>query len=441
MIRQRQTVGVLEEEALEDSGEKIIARDTNAILRQASTNPPLRAIVNAKGPFLYAADGQRIIDAHGSNCHHVGYSHPRLVAAIRDQMDELCFVPRTLTNPSIVEAAERLTSLWPYGRASACFVPGGSAAVEAALLIARVHTGRYKTISFYGAYHGRSVGALSLSGRVSDRTHEFGPLLPGAIHVPAYYSGPSGYPVASSDIEQAARLSINVLQQCMEGDGEIAALFAEPVRAAPFLPPAWYWPAVRDLCDRYDVLLVADEVPCGLGKTGYLFASQRFDYAPDITILGKALGGAMVPAAAVIISEKLNTTQDYNLGYFTYERSPILGVAAKTVVDLVIEDRLAENAESLGAFAVSRLEDVAGRHPVISEVRGAGLMIGLSFDQKDHGRAINRALSNECLKRGLLPIFNVWSGLTLSFPLIMDEPLIAESIDIFESALKAVLKR
>lgn len=415
-----------------------VRQDADAILRQAGTNPPLLAIRAASGPFLVSVANQVLLDLHGNNCHHIGYSHPGLTAALSQQMREMPFVPRGLTNREVVEAAEKLQAAWPYGPAVVAFVPGGSAAVELAIMLCRAHTGRYKLVSFYGAYHGRSAGALSLGGRVRDRSPRLGPLLPGALHVRPFYPLPGE---GAFDAEAAARRSLEDLACCFEQEGDVAALFAEPIRNGPFVPPAWYWPEARALCSRYGVLLVCDEIPTGLGKTGRLFATEHFDVRPDITLVGKALGGSIIPVAAVIAAAALNSTADLNLGYFTYERSPMMAKAATVVLEIIAAEGLVARAAELGRVALDRLRAAAAVRPALAEIRGAGLMLGARVCDPAGGNhdELARRIVRECLSRGLLLQSPMGARLMLSFPLRIDQDLVEEAIDVFAAAVDAAV--
>jgi 4-aminobutyrate aminotransferase len=325
----------------------ILAADEAVVMRQAGTSPPLFAVRHAQGVWLEDTSGRRYIDLHGNNCHHIGHRHPRVLAALTDQLERVAFVPRGLTAEPVARLGEALLQIWPGAAGRVFLVPGGSSAVELALLLARAHTGRWKTISFHDSYHGRSAGALSLSGRRRARVPRLGPLVPGCLHVPPFYPLP-GEPRGPDGVEAAARRSLSAVSTVLREEGEIAAIIAETVRNGPFVPPDWYWPEIRRLCDAHEVLLVSDEIPTGLGKTGRMFNTEHFGVRPDMTVLGKALGGAVVPLAAVIASEQLDTTGDLALGYFTHERSPLLARVGLEVLKVIHDDGLVHRSEEQG---------------------------------------------------------------------------------------------
>ena len=252
-------------EDLSESGNAgLLARDAAVFFRQSGSTPCLAAVRRAEGIWLEDGDGHRFMDFHGNNAHHLGYGHPRVLAAVERQLRALPFTPRRFTDLPAVRLAERLTAAWPGGEGRVLLATGGSDAVEIALKNARAATGRYKTISFFGSYHGSGFGALSLGGRPLDRTPRIGPLLPGTLHVPPFYR-PAALKQRGGAPDDWARLSLEAMRQTFLHEPEIAAVLAEPIRSAPYLPPDWYWPEVRQLCDRHGALLVFDEIPTGLG--------------------------------------------------------------------------------------------------------------------------------------------------------------------------------
>ena len=238
--------------------ENWITRDSAVVARQANCSPPLLVMDKAEGVWVTDVSGRRYIDVHGNNCHHTGYKHPRILGALVEQAEKLSFTARGFSNPVSIRFAEKLAQLSPHTDARVYTVPGGSAAVETALTIARVATGRYKTLSFYGSYHGRSLGALSVGARAKDAPAKLGPLLPGALHVASFHD-------RSGVTEVSARRSLDQIRDVLMNEGDVACLIAEPIRNGPFVPPEWYWPEVRGLCDEHGTILIYDE---GAGRPG-----------------------------------------------------------------------------------------------------------------------------------------------------------------------------
>ena len=416
----------------------VLEADESVIMRQSGTSPPTMAVRWAEGVFIEDVSGRRYIDLHGNNCHHLGHRHPRILTALRSQLETVTFVPRGLTAEPVVRLGEALLRHWPGGDGRVFLVPGGSEAVELALLLARAHTGREKTISFYDSYHGRSAGALSLSGSRRGRSPRLGALLPGCLHVLPFYPL-AGEPVGREGQERAAQRSLAAIDIAMREEGEIAAVIAETIRNGPFVPPPWYWPEVRRLCDSHGALLISDEIPTGLGKTGRLFNTEHFDVRPDMTILGKGLGGAVVPLAAVVASSALDTTGEMALGYYTHERNPLLARVGLEVLDIIRDDGLVARSAKLGASILDRVRIMADGNPDVAVVRGIGLMIGLSLGSADMVEpdrdALAAALVRRCLEAGLF-INSARNGtVMLSFPLTILETEIDEALSRFGDAL------
>lgn len=283
---------------LDPGSRALLDRDASAYLHQAGSTPCIATIKSADGVWLEDHAGKRYLDLYGNSCHHLGYRHPRLVAALTAQLNELTFSPRRFANQPAVELAEMLLKRWPGGEGQVLLATGGSDAIELAMKIARVATGRYKTVSFYDSYHGNGFGALSVGGRHSDRSPRLGPLLEGALHVPPFYRRDESAANLPCDDPRWAEESFAAMEFVFARERDIAAVIAEPIRSTPHIPPDWYWPQVRALCDKHGVLLIFDEIPTGLGKTGRLFSSEHVGARPDMTVLGKALGAGM-PVSAV----------------------------------------------------------------------------------------------------------------------------------------------
>ena len=284
----------------------LLARDADAFLHQSLSSPCVSTIARADGIWIEDTAGRRYMDFHGNSVHHIGYGHPRLKAAIRDQMDALPFAPRRFTNDVAVDLAERLGALAPGDLSKVLFTTGGSDANEVALKIARAATGRFKTLSFWDAFHGAGFGAASVGGEATFRSHMAGPLLPGAEHVAPFHCYHCAY--GHPGPETCGLACAGMVDYVLEREGDVAAVIAEPMRAVPVVAPPGYWQAVREACHRHGTLLIMDEIPTGLGKTGRMFAFDHDEIVPDIVTLGKALGGGILPIAAVLARRDLDVS-------------------------------------------------------------------------------------------------------------------------------------
>ena len=412
------------------SARALLERDAAVYLHQSGSTPCLSAISRAHGVWLEDADGRRYMDFHGNSCHHVGYGHPRLIAALKQQLDELPFTPRRFTDEPAVALAEKLSALWPGSSGKVLLATGGSDAVEIALKLARFVTGRYRTLSFYDSYHGSGFGAISVGGRESDRPERLGPLLPGTLHVPPFYRRPNNASMLPVDDESWAQACLQALEETFARERDIAAVIAEPIRSTPHVPPLLFWPQVRQLCDRYGALLIFDEIATGLGKTGRLFVSEHFSVVPDITVIGKALGGAVVPIAAAIANPALDVAPELRAGHYTHEKNPLTTRAALTTLQIIEDEALVERAASSGARALSRLRQIAATQPLIRGVRGRGLLMAVELVENIAESVMYRALAG-----GLSLSATEGRHLTLSPPLVISDEEMDGALSILEQAL------
>ncbi|MEJ1975757.1 MAG: aminotransferase class III-fold pyridoxal phosphate-dependent enzyme [Acetobacteraceae bacterium] len=414
----------------------LLARDAAAYMRQSGSTPCVSAVRRAEGVWLEDADGRPIMDFHGNSTHHIGYAHPFLLAALTRQLTELTFAPRRFTCAPAVELAEKLAALWPGGEARVLLATGGSDAVEIALKAARVATGRRKFLAFYDAYHGSGLGALSVSGRKIDRPARLGPLLEGVLHVPPYYRPGA---VHAGEDERLARDCLAAVRYTLEREGDVAALIAEPLKNTPHVPPAWFWPEVRAACDAHGTLLIFDEIPTGLGKTGRLFASEHWAVRPDITVLGKALGGGVVPIAATILHASLDVAPELALGHYTHEKNPFTATAALTTLAIIEDERLVANAGRQGERALARLRDFAERHPSVRAARGIGLLLAVVLRDGSGRDAATRAgsVAYRCLQAGLNLTDGEGGTLCMTPPLVISDEEMDWALDVLDAALTA----
>jgi 4-aminobutyrate aminotransferase len=428
------------------SARALLERDAGAFLHQAVSTPCLSVARKAEGIWLEDVDGRRYMDFHGNNVHHIGYGHPRLKEAIRRQLDDLPFAPRRFTCEPAVELAEKLAAVAPGPLGKTLFTTGGSDAIEVALKIARAATGRFKTISFWDSFHGAGFGASSVGGEQLFRSGPAGPLLSGTEHVAPFacYRCPYGYP----DAEGRPRLDLcrltcaNFVRYVLEKEGDVAAVIAEPLRSVPYVPPPGYWQAVRDACDAHGALLVFDEIPTGLGKTGRMFACEHDGVVPDILVLGKALGGGILPIAAVVCRPDLDVGGSWAFGHYTHEKNPVTARAALTTIQIIEDEGLVENAARVGAAAMARLEEMKIRHPLIGDVRGRGLVLGIELvGERESKQPANEAAESvlyRALTRQLSFKTTMGNVLTLTPPLTITAEEMALALGIIEECIGEV---
>ena len=416
----------------------LLVRDADAFLHQSLSSPCVSTIAKADGIWIEDKDGRRFMDFHGNSVHHIGYGHPKLVAAIKAQLDDLPFAPRRFTNDPAVELAEKLAEIAPGDLCKTLFTTGGSDANEVALKIARAATGRFKTVSFWDAFHGAGLGAASVGGEATFRSHIAGPLLPGCEHVAPFACYRCPYNHAGPDVCGLA--CAQMVDYVLEREGDVAAVIAEPMRAVPYVPPAGFWKSVREACNRRGALLIMDEIPTGLGKTGKMFAFEHDDIIPDIVTLGKSLGGGILPIAACVARKDLDVCGDFAIGHYTHEKNPVTARAALTTLQIIEEEGLVARSAELGDYAMQRLQTELADVPTVGDIRGRGLMFGVEIveDRADKTPGNKRAeqIYYACLEAGLSYKISQGCVLTLSPPLTISRADLDHALDIVITAIK-----
>lgn len=423
-----------------DAGTReLLARDSAAFLHQSLSSPCLTAIAKAEGIWIEDTMGRRYMDFHGNSVHHIGYGHPRLKEAIKAQIDDLCFAPRRFTCEPAVELAETLARMAPGDLGKVLFTTGGSDAIEVALRLARAATGRFKTLSFWDAFHGAGFGASSVGGEATFRSGIAGPLLPGAEHVAPWGTRNCAY--GHDNLEDSARACARMISYVLAREGDIAAVVAEPMRATPYPPAPGFWKSVREACDRHGTLLIFDEIPTGLGKTGRFFAHEHDGVEPDMVVLGKALGGGILPIAAVIARRDLDVAGGYAIGHYTHEKNPVTTRAALTTINIIREGGLTERAAELGAYAMERLRSFGESCPAVGDVRGRGLLFGVELvsdrDAWTPDNALAERVYYRCLEAGLSFKISQGNVLTLSPPMVIARADLERALGIVEQAILA----
>ncbi len=426
----------------------LLERDSAVFLHQSVSTPCLNAIRKAEGVYIEDLAGRRYLDFHGNNVHHVGYAHPHVIAAIKAQLDELSFAPRRFASDRAVELAEALSARFQTLSGTpgkVLFTTGGSDAVEVAIKLARIATGRFKTLSFWDSFHGAGFGAASVGGEALFRnSRAVGPLLSGTEHVAPFgcYRCAYGHAVDANGQPYLDRCKLScaaMVRYVLEREGDIAAVIAEPARAVPFIPPPGYWQAVREACHAHGTLLIFDEIPTGLGKTGRFFAAEHDGAAPDIVVLGKALGGGILPIAACIARAEFDVAGAYAFGHYTHEKNPVAAAAALATLEVIEREELVDNAARVGAYALERLHEMKQRHAGIGDVRGRGLLIGIELVLERGTKAPANDAAEQVLyaamSRGLSFKTTMGNVLTWTPPLIVTRGQMGQALDILDACL------
>lgn len=424
-----------EAEHLNAATRALLDADADSFLHQSLSTPCFNALASCDGIWLTDVEGRRTMDFHGNNVHQVGYRHPHVMAAVKRQLDTLPFSPRRFTNSPAVELAEKLAALAPDPLGKVLFAPGGTLAIGMALKLARLATGRHKTLSLWDSFHGASLDAISIGGEAVFRKG-IGPLLSGTEHAPPCDPGACRFGCGGACDARCAEYLDYVLGK----EEDIGAVIVETVRSTDVqIPPPEYYRILRDACDRHGALLILDEVPICLGRTGRMFAFEHYGIVPDMVVLGKGLGGAVFPMAALIARRDLDIAADRALGHYTHEKSSVGCAAALATLEVIENERLLEKSRTQGARALDQMRALEAKHPLVADVRGIGLLLGLEL-ARDGAPARREAeqVMYECLAHGLS--FKVGQGnvLTLSPPLVIAPDDLDRALDIIDAALTAV---
>jgi 4-aminobutyrate aminotransferase len=369
------------------------------------------------GSVVEDVDGNLFLDLNaGIAVTSTGHAHPRVVEAIQRQAEELIhYSASDFFLPIYSDVCEQLDRIAGMSKPAKSFLTNsGTEAVEAGIKLARYATGRQYVIAFFGSFHGRSYGSVSLTASKARYRTGFGPLLPGVLH--SFFG----------DFEYLEE----VLFKRLVSPHEVAAIVVEPIlgEGGYVLPPEGWFRYLRELCSKHGILLVVDEVQSGMGRTGKMWAIQHFGAEPDILLVGKGIASGM-PLGAMVAREDLMTWEIGAHGS-TYGGNPLSCAAALATIEL-IEDGLVENAERVGSFLLDGLRALQGRRPLIKDVRGLGLMIGIEFEDHDTMIAVEQA----AFRRGLLVLGAGDDVVRMCPPLVFLLDQAETALEVFEEAV------
>ncbi len=393
-------------------------------------------IERAEGAMLIDVEGRAILDFPGNSVHQLGHGHPKAVAAIKAALDQLPFCPRRYANRPAIDLARRLVEIAPEALAKVLFAPSGAAAVSMALKLARYATGRHKVLSMWDAFHGANLDTISVGGEALFR-RDIGPLSPSTEHLPPLHLAKRFFGDDDKTFERLA----DYVDYMLEVQGDVAALLAEPMRWTTVEPPPpGFWPLVREACDRHGALLIFDEIPSCLGRTGTMFVSEQVGATPDILVIGKGLGGGIMPMAAILALDELDCAPQAAIGHYTHEKSPVGCAAALATLDVIVEENLLARAQELNRIGLERLAAIKARRPIVRDVRGLGAYFGVEIAGRDKAEASARAdrLMYACLGRGLS--FKIGGGdvVTLCPPLTIPLEQFERAFEILDESLAVI---
>jgi 4-aminobutyrate aminotransferase len=402
-------------------------------------------IEKGQGCWVWDVDGNKFLDfTAGIGVCSTGHCHPEVVQAIKEQVERLIHMSGAIFYyPVQVRLAEKFAEIIPGGmNYKVFFSNSGTEAVEGALKLARYYTGRNYTIAFFGSFHGRTFGALSLTGSKTTQRKGFGSLLANIIHVPYGYCYRCAFNLEypKCNFTCIEYIENEVFKKIAPAE-DVAAIFVEPIQgeSGVVMPPSGYFQKLRELCDKYQILLVADEVQSGMGRTGKMFAIEHWQTMADIYCIGKGIASGLPLGGFVAKSSVMNWQPGAHAS--TFGGNPVSCAAALTTIKL-LEESLIENAERIGKIIIERLKELQTRYDVIGDVRGKGLMIGIELvDSKKKPLTEKRnGIIRKAFEKGLLLMGAGESVIRFLPSLILTEEEVNTGLDLFEQAGQEVLK-
>jgi len=421
---------------------EVIERDQRVMSPSYTRSYPMVA-ERGEGAIVEDVDGNRFLDfTAGIAVVATGHCHPRVVEAIRQQAERLIHMSGTdFYYENMVELAERLAALAPGGiPRRVYFGNSGTEAIEAAMKLARYHTGRDKFIAFFGGFHGRTLGALSLTASKAVQRRGFGPLVPGVHHLPFAYCYRCAYGKRPETCGvECARAIEDVLLKTILPAEEAAAIVLEPIQGEGgyVVPPKKFFDEIQAIAARHGILIITDEVQCGMGRTGRLWASEHFGLVPDVMAVAKGIASGLPLSATIARAELMRWKPGAHAS--TFGGNPVAVAAALTTLEL-LEQRLVDQAAETGAFIMDRIRDWPRRFPCVGDVRGLGLMIGIEFvrDQSTRERApeLRDRVVQMAFERGLLVLGAGPNTVRLSPPLTVTKDQAAFATDTLEDCIR-----
>ena len=416
-----------------------LSEDEKYFLHQELSTPVMNILGRAKGASIYDLTGKGYLDMHGNGVHNAGFNNDEVIAAAKVQLDaDLSFTPRRYSNIPAVKLAKKLVEISPEGLDRVLFCPGGSQAIEMAVMLAKQVTGRYKTISYWDSFHGAGFQAASVGAEEHFSTGN-GPMVPGGFYVdfPNLYRNPWGFTKA----EQVENECIRQIKNVIHHHPDIACIVGEPISATPWVPSKRYWQEIRNICDEHGILLIFDEVIEGFGRTGKMFASEHF-VTPDVLVMGKSLGGGLVPFAGILTWEKYNVLQHRSIGHYTHEKNPLCSAIALANIEYIEREELVTKAAQNGQYMKEKLLELKRKYPIIGNVEGIGMHMGIDLvknsETKEKATDEAEKIMYLCMKQGVAFKIIEGSVVTLRPSLVITKDDIDFIVDVLEQAIVQV---
>lgn len=423
----------------------LVGSIANLLAPSMAKDHPNLPVIKAEGCYYYGVDGKKYLDfTSGIAVENVGHRHPKVVQAIKDSADTLIHGPSgVIIYESILRLAHELQQILPPKLDNFFFANSGTEAIEGAIKLAKYATQRPYVVSFTGCFHGRSIGALSVTTSKS-KYRKF--LQPSWLTYQLPYAHPDDLPEGANPatfFPEKLERDVEKLFNHQVTPEEVSCMILEPIlgEGGYIIPPKEWLAKIREICDRHGILLIFDEVQTGFGRTGNWFAAQTFGVSPDIMAIAKGIAAGL-PLSATVASKELMAKWPLGTHGTTFGGNPIACAAALASLEVLKEERLLENATNMGAYALVELEKLKKKHKLIKNIRGVGLMIGIELQVpetgKPNGQAVMEVL-DECLKRGVLFYLCGNSGEVIRMipPLTISKEQIDTGIDVLNQALLA----
>ena len=426
---------------------KIINKDKQFV-SQSYTRAYPTVIDHAKGAYIWDVDGNCFVDFHsGIGVCSTGNCAPEVVEAVKQQAEKALHIASAdFYHKPVGDLAAKMAEITPGGKDKrSFFTNSGTETVEAAIKLARYNTRRPRMIAFIGAFHGRSMGALSLTCSKGTQRRYFAPMLSEVTHVPYAYCYRCPYNLIYGKCDMACvRFIEEVILQKVAPAEEVAAIVVEPIQGEGgyIVPPKEFHPMLKNICEKYGILYVVDEIQAGMGRTGRMFAIEYWNVVPDILTAAKAIASGL-PLGACVASKKLMSWEP-GAHSTTFGGNPIACAAALKTIDL-LQGGLIKNAERIGKFIMKRLENMKAKYEIMGDVRGKGLMIGIelvkSKKTKEPAGELAEKTMQECFRNGLMLLTCGQNSVRLIPPLTIDEETTNLGLNIFEKVIVKMNKQ
>jgi taurine---2-oxoglutarate transaminase len=438
-------------ESRQAEGERVVAEDRQYLIHSWSVQSALNPlpVAGAEGRYFWDYSGKRYLDFASQLVNvSIGHQHPKLVAAIKEQADRLCTIGPGMANDKRSELGRLIAESMPGDLNRTFFTNGGAEANENAVKLARWVTGREKVIARYRSYHGATGGAITLTG--DPRRWFAEPGIPGVVRMfdPYTYRCPAGHPDPCPVCSGGPHLEEILMY---EGPQTVAAVILETVTGTNgiIVPPDGYLQSIREVCDRYGIMLILDEVMAGWGRTGRWFACDHWDVVPDLITTAKGINSGYVPLGALTVRDHVyeSIKDRFFAGGLTYSGHPLACAVGVASIEAFREEGVVENAAAMGAYLADELPKLAERHPSIGDVRGLGLFWGLElvrdretreplvpFNSGGEAAEPMTRITKACLERGLYP-FAHWNVLAITPPLTITREELDEGIGVLDEVL------